>query len=148
MRYLLKIVKPDSPKDWQAYHEIRKKVLWDERGLQSYMYNHPDDLNTDNFPLLFSLDNTPVGVIRIDFKENGSAYFRKVAIESTEQRKGFGTKLMKAAELFALSYGSVKVYANVAFNAIPFYKKMGYEFLNEEQKISDNPKMFKFLGDT
>ena len=147
MRYLLKIVKPDSPNDWQAYHEIRKKVLWDERGLQSYMYNHPDELKENNFPLLLFADTVPVGVIRVDLKKNGEAFFRKLAVTTTMQRKGYGTRLINAAELFAMEKGSVKVFAHVAINAIPFYKKMGYEFFYREKESSANPKMVKSLLD-
>ncbi|CAN7287753.1 hypothetical protein LJR234_001491 [Mesorhizobium amorphae] len=40
-RVHLKRVESDG--DWAAYHRIRKRVLWEDRGLGGYDERHPDD---------------------------------------------------------------------------------------------------------
>lgn len=99
-----------------------------------------------HYPMIFCVDSISVGVVRIDLDEEiQEAIFRRVAIMSSEQRKGFGRKLMEAAERFALDRGYQKLVANVAIDAIPFYEKIGYTFDPDTAATSDpsNPRMIK-----
>lgn len=125
---------------------IRRKVLWEARGRDDYQENHPDEMADGHYPMIFCVDGSPVGVVRIDLKEAGQeAIFRRVAITTLEQRKGFGTKLMKAAERFALERGYQKLVAHVAIDAIPFYEKIGYTFDPDTSATTDpdNPRMIR-----
>jgi GNAT superfamily N-acetyltransferase len=117
---------PDSAEDWKAYHGIRRKVLFENRG-QSGVYdeNHPDERREGNYPLLLLLEGEPIGVIRVDI--NGlQAIFRRVAIREDLQRSGHGRVLLTLAESFAQSKGCNYILSAVAPDAVGFYERCGY----------------------
>ena len=44
---------PVSEEEWQALHDIRRKVLFENRGkFDTYIENHPDDFKTGHHPLV------------------------------------------------------------------------------------------------
>jgi GNAT superfamily N-acetyltransferase len=103
-----KLAPPSTPEQWQAYHNMRRKILWENRGrFGVYVENHPDEFLPDNHPMLLFLRDEPIGVVRIDIvKEENRAIMRRVAIKESEQRKGHGRKLVELAEQFARDKGS------------------------------------------
>lgn len=142
----LRQVSPDNPADWSAYHAIRKAVLWDGRGRSSYQTNHPDETAEGNYPMLFVVSGKPVGVVRIDLKKDKrQAIFRRVAIAVAEQKKGFGTALMRAAEEFARQRGCEIFVANVAPDAVPFYARLGY--MPDAQSAENDPRNPRMVKD-
>jgi hypothetical protein len=42
--------------DWAAYHDIRRRVLFEERGSGAYDENHPDDRLAGNHPKVLICD--------------------------------------------------------------------------------------------
>lgn len=146
MKYTLREVNPSNSEGWQAYHMIRREVLWEARGRNDYQANHPDETADGHHPMVLFVDDSPVGVVRIDLEEKiQEAIFRRVAITTSEQRKGFGRKLMESAEEFALLRGYQKLVANVAPDAILFYVKIGYILDLDPSATTDpkNPRMIK-----
>jgi GNAT superfamily N-acetyltransferase len=142
----LQLTTPRNNAEWHSFHSIREQVLWIARGrIGEYNRNHADDRKKGNYPKLLVLNNVPIGVMRIDFDEEAhEAIFRRVAITEGEQRKGYGRKLMEMGERFAIGKGCSLFVANVALDAVPFYKKLGYAF--EDGSSEDdpkNPRMFK-----
>ncbi len=137
---------PATDFEWDAYHRIRKKVLWEARGrFGIYDASHPDEYKENNHPKLLLLDSRPVGVIRIDLdRKTKSAYFRRVAIDSEVQRRGLGKEIMKLSEDFACSQGCNQLIANVSLDAVEFYEKIGYR-LDSDHPENDqkNPRMTK-----
>jgi len=112
--------------DWAAYHAIRRRVLFELRGIGArYDANHPDEHLRDHYPFLLWVGDEPAGVIRIDVA-GAVATFRRVAIRDDLQRRGYGRRLLKAAELFAREHGCTRVEANVDAGAIAFYERCGY----------------------
>src|SRR5262245_66330679 len=102
---------PSSTEEWQAYHSIRRKVLFENRGrFGVYDENHPDEHRKGNHPLLLLLDGEAIGVIRIDI--NGDqAIFRRVAIREDLQRAGHGRVLLTLAESFAQEKGCLHIWS-------------------------------------
>jgi N-acetylglutamate synthase-like GNAT family acetyltransferase len=91
---------PRSDKEWSAFHAIRRKVLFENRGKgESYIENHPDDFKTGHHPLIFLYKGDMVGVIRVEVSET-VAWFRRVAIREALQRLGHGRVLLRLAEAF------------------------------------------------
>ena len=113
-----------------------------------YDANHPDDRLENHFPLVLRAEGKLVGVVRVDLDDDeNTAYFRRVAIAEDAQGKGLGTRLMQLAEHFASGKGFSRFAANVAKDAIPFYQKLGYNFVDEKNCYNeDNPLMFKELS--
>jgi GNAT superfamily N-acetyltransferase len=112
--------------DWAAYHAIRRRVLFELRGIGArYDANHPDEHRPDHYPFLLWVGDAAAGVIRIDVA-GAVATFRRVAIRDDLQRRGLGRRLLNAAERFAREHGCARVEANVDAGAIAFYERCGY----------------------
>jgi hypothetical protein len=48
---------PSSTVEWEAYHGIRRKVLFENRGrIGVYDKNHPDESREGNYPLILLLN--------------------------------------------------------------------------------------------
>lgn len=123
-RYELKT--PNSTAEWSAYHDIRRKVLFENRGrLGVYDANHPDEHQPGNYPLILLLNGETIGVIRVDI-EDKQAMFRRVAIREDVQRKGHGKALLALAESFAQTKGCIHSRSEVAPDAVGFYERCGY----------------------
>ena len=117
---------PVNDQDWLAFHAIRRKVLFENRGkLESYNDNHPDDFKTGNHPLILLHKHVVIGVIRVDVRE-AVAWFRRVAIREDLQRRGHGRVLLQLAEAFAKAEGCDAVRTNAAVEAVGFYERCGY----------------------
>lgn len=117
---------PADDEEWRAFHDIRRKVLFEGRGkVEAYIENHPDDSKAGNYPLVLLYSGTVIGVIRIDI--SGSvAWFRRVAIRADLQRCGHGRVLVRLAEAFARARGCNEARCNAAVEAIAFYERCGY----------------------
>ncbi len=134
----------DSDGDWAAYHAIRKRVLWDDRGLGGYDERHPDDRLAGNHPLLLMHDGAPVGTVRLDVVDQHLGIVRLVAIEAGLQRHGLGRTLMRQVEIYARGLGLDRLDVNAASDAEGFYQKLGWATVQADR---ENPLMTKALSD-
>lgn len=117
---------PENDEEWRAYHAIRRKTLFENRGrFGVYNENHPDEFEKDNHPLILFDRGTPIGVIRVDI-HNRVAWFRRVAVREDLQRVGHGKILLSLAEAFAQEAGCDEARSNVAADAVGFYERCGY----------------------
>ena len=100
------LVAPITDDHWRAFHEIRRKVLFQNRGeFDRYIENHPDDSKEGNYPLILLYRGAVVGVVRVDLCEK-VAWLRRVAIREDSQRRGHGEILLRLAEDFAVAQGA------------------------------------------
>ena len=116
---------PGSDEEWRAFHDIRRRVLFENRGKFDYIENHPDDFKSGHHPLILVYRRDVIGVIRIEVCE-AVAWFRRVAIREDLQRLGHGRILLQLAEAFAKAKGCTEVRSNAAVEAVGFYERCGY----------------------
>ena len=116
---------PESDDEWRAFHDIRRKVLFENRGKNDYIENHPDDAKADNYPLFLLFQGQIIGVVRIDVCES-EAWLRRVAIREDLQLQGHGQVLLRLAENFALKKNCTAVRTNAAVESVGFYERCGY----------------------
>ncbi len=136
---------PSSEAHWLAYHDIRRIVLFENRGrLSVYDPNHPDEFKANHFPKLLLFDWQPVGVVRIDFLQD-VAWFRRVAIAEGYQRMGHGRVLLDLSEQFARDHKARRVESSVASDAVQFYSRCGYD-TREAPHGAASVLMFKDLA--
>src|SRR5437660_4987635 len=77
-RYLLR--QPIADAEWNAYHELRRTILFERRGRRDvYDAAHADEHAAGNHPFLFWFDGRPAGTIRVDITGT-DAIFRLVTI--------------------------------------------------------------------
>jgi GNAT superfamily N-acetyltransferase len=136
----LKLVRVSSQPEWEAYHRIRRHVLFDLRGLSGYDEHHPHDRKPKHIPLVFADGDEFVGAVRLDFTGDGNGVVRTVAIVAERQRQGMGRTMMTAVETLARTYGLVGLEAHVAPDAVGFYRKIGWELVDAHWP---NPLMAK-----
>jgi GNAT superfamily N-acetyltransferase len=135
-----------SKEEWQAYHAIRRKVLFENRGqFGVYDENHPDEHSKGNYPLLLLLDGEAIGVIRVDINDN-QAIFRRVAIREDVQHAGHGRVLLTLAESFAQEKGCLQIRSDVAPDAVGFYEQCGYMFVPSVSRTGTSISMYKDLA--
>ena len=118
-----------SPEHWAAYHDLRRKVLYEDRGeFSKYDSNHPDDRKPQNHPVILTCDGEPVAAMRIDIVATSTfAIMRTVAVTTNHQRCGYGRIMLSLAEEYALQNASTAAVVFAAPDAVGFYAKCGYE---------------------
>lgn len=117
---------PQSDEEWQAFHAIRRKVLFENRGkVETYNENHPDDSRPENHPLVLVNRDVIIGVIRIDVAGD-VAWLRRIAVREDLQRHGHGRVLLGLAEAFAKAESCDEIRSNAAVEAVGFYERCGY----------------------
>ncbi|MGO6733034.1 GNAT family N-acetyltransferase [Rhizobium ruizarguesonis] len=136
------VVQVSADEHWNAYHDIRRAVLFEARGLIGYDASHPDDRRDGYFPLLLLLENTPVGAARLDLMDDAAACVRTVAIRAECQGKGYGRMLMTGLEKFASQHGVERLVVNAARDAVGFYGALGWTAV---EAGGDNPVLTKEL---
>lgn len=123
---MIELRSPGNALDWEAYHRIRRRVLFELRGRgEEYDPNHPDEHRPGNHPKILFEDQVAIAVIRIDL-EPPDAIFRRVAVGEEYQRRGYGTTLLKLAEEFARAHASSGIISFVDAEAVAFYRKCGF----------------------
>ncbi len=115
-----------AERDWYEYHSIRRRVLWERRGLTNYDETHADEYSTANHPLLLRLSGRAIGTVRIDDFGNGTGAVRLVAIEPELQGQGHGRVLSTFVENYARRLGILTLYVNAAPEAVGYYAKLGW----------------------
>ncbi|MBB3308416.1 GNAT superfamily N-acetyltransferase [Rhizobium sp. BK196] len=138
----MKLVKVSRQAEWEAYHRIRRHVLFDLRGLSGYDDRHPDDRKPEHLPLIFVDGSEPVGAVRLDFMGDGNGVVRTVAIVAERQRQGIGRAMMTAVETLAMAREVIRLEAHAAPDAVGFYYKIGWEMVDAHRP---DPLMAKFL---
>jgi GNAT superfamily N-acetyltransferase len=137
---------PSNIEEWEAYHGIRRKVLFENRGrFGVYDKNHPDESREGNYPLILLLGGEAIGVIRVDI-DGEKAIFRRVAIREDLQRAGHGRALLALAESFAQTKGRHHVWSDVAPDAVGFYERCGYSPVPSAPMIGTSVSMQKNLA--
>jgi GNAT superfamily N-acetyltransferase len=117
---------PRNDAEWRAFHAIRRKVLFENRGkTEAYNENHPDDSKPGNYPLVLVFGDEVIGVLRLDIA-GSVAWLRRVAIRDDLQRAGHGRILLRLAEVFAAEHGCSEIQSNAAVEAVGFYERCGY----------------------
>lgn len=117
---------PQDDEEWRAFHAIRRRVLFENRGKnETYIENHPDDSKPANHPLILLYGDEVIGVLRLDIAAP-VAWLRRVAIRDDLQRQGHGRALLRLAEAFAAAQGCDEIRSNAAVEAVEFYERCGY----------------------
>jgi hypothetical protein len=62
LKHELRLV--EDPADWEAWHAIRERVLWEARGeIGVYDRDHPSLRSPAHFPFLLVYEGEPIGAV-------------------------------------------------------------------------------------
>jgi N-acetylglutamate synthase-like GNAT family acetyltransferase len=121
------LVEATADSDWREYHSVRRRVLFERRGLTNYDETNADEYNAANHPLLLKLDGRAIGTVRLDDFGNGAGAVRLVAIAPDLQRRGHGRVLSDYVESYARRLGIKILYVNAVLEAVGYYEKLGWK---------------------
>lgn len=126
---MIEIRIPQSNSEWQAYYDLRYRVL--REPWQQPKGSERNELDAVSVHLAcFDID-VLVGVLRIDTENKDFAQVRFMAVDTAAQGKGIGKKLMQTAEEKVQLLGYKKIMLQARENALPFYLKLGYKRLEK-----------------
>lgn len=129
----------DSLTEWESWHTIRERVLWEARGeFGVYDRNHPSLQSPCHFPFLLMQGAEAIGAIAVEI-DGKRAWLRRVAVREDVQGRGHGRAMMRLALEFAKQRGCTSANSNVHIDAIGFYKAL--EFRIEKEIPGHGPQM-------
>ena len=125
------LIKISSEDEWADYHDIRRTVLFEEKGrVNVYDPNHIDEYLENNHPLLLKFNDRAIGTTRLDDLKDGTGVVRLVAIRTGLHGQGHGKKLSELTQAFAKTLGIRTLYVNAAPEAVAYYKATGWELFS------------------
>ena len=116
---------PRSDAEWAAYYDLRWRVLrapWQPQG--------PDRDPTDDTSIhrmVCDAQGQVLAVGRLHRVEGTTAQIRFMAVDTGQQRKGYGSLLLSALEQAARELGLDTIILQARENAVPFYVRHGYQ---------------------
>jgi GNAT superfamily N-acetyltransferase len=124
-RYILQPVR--SPREWAAYHAIRRDAIFAPLlPGQAYDDHAPDEFERGHLPHVLVCDGEVIGTVRIDLVGDTQAGLRLIAIRRDLQRQGHGRVLLRLAEQAARAFGRTEIVINAHPTSLPFYLANGY----------------------
>jgi GNAT superfamily N-acetyltransferase len=119
--------------EWDAYYDLRYRVLREPLNQARGSERNDGDVSGIHFALYE--DNTLKSIARLDRHDETTAQVRFVAVESSEQGKGYGRLIMEATEQHAVADGSAKMILHARDYAVDFYLRLGYTLIEPSHKL-------------
>ncbi len=144
---MIEVKKPASEQDWDAYYDLRYRILREPLGKERGSERNEGDETGIHFTLVEN--NVFIAVARLDSVDETVCQARFVAVESHLQGKGYGRKIMTALENEAQNLGYRKLILHARDYALPFYERLGYTLVGPSYKLFDvlqHFEMFKILS--
>ncbi|QRE76552.1 GNAT family N-acetyltransferase [Methylobacterium aquaticum] len=120
------LLRVSSVADWQSYHDIRRSVLWQERGLHGYDESRPEERLLHHHPLLLRFNGRGAGTTRLDNLRDGTGIARLVAVCAALRGQGHGRILDTMVKEYANKLGLHTLFVNAAADALGFYTSTGW----------------------
>ncbi|WP_134700227.1 GNAT family N-acetyltransferase [Ammoniphilus sp. YIM 78166] len=112
-------------------HFVRHAVFVHEQKVPAELeYDSHDDAPTTLHFVAYN-ENSPIGAARIRTYAPGIAKVERVAVMSSNRGAGIGAMIMKRIEEQAASLGYTRLKLNSQLQAVPFYRRLGYESVGD-----------------
>ncbi|MFY7990221.1 MAG: GNAT family N-acetyltransferase [Fluviicola sp.] len=142
----MEIRSPQNPSEWEAYYDLRYRVLREPFNKPRGSERNEGDETAQHFALFEG--GRILSVARLDTLPENICQVRFVAVETDQQSKGLGLKIMSAVEEAALQHGFEKIILHARDYAVTFYKKQDYILIGPSYKLFDvlqHYEMYKML---
>lgn len=125
---------PQTPEEFQRYRDLRWKIL--RAPHDQPRITEQDDLESDDFPIMVcEVDGIPIGVGRAHFVSEGEAQIRSISVEEECSGKGIGSIVLKELEKIVTAKGAKRIIIHARSNAVEFYKKHGYQIVEQSYTL-------------
>ena len=125
---------PLNETEWQAYYQLRYKVLRAPWGQAKGSEQTPDEAQHQHFAF-FNDKNQIIGVGRLDQTAPKEGQVRFMAVATNQQGKGIGKVIMNEIEAVCKVKGYLQIILHAREVALPFYQKLGYQMVEPSQLL-------------
>ena len=124
------LVEPYAAQEWKSYFDLRWRVLrqpWGQpRGSER------DDFDAKSFHLMLREPGGAAAAVgRLHLNSPSEAQVRYMAVEEGCARRGIGGRILEELESRARAAGRTRMILNSRESAVPFYRKHGYELMDQ-----------------
>lgn len=114
--------------EWEAYHRIRKEVIFDRMKIQ-YDPEHISIKDPQNKHFILYQGADIIGVAHVESLSLSEVALRPFAIDVPYQNKGLGSQFLPIIEKWIKEQGYRVIRLNAEPKAIKFYQRLGYSFM-------------------
>ncbi len=125
----LEMKQVETKADWETYHNIRETEIFRAHFGPEFEYDreHKDEHKPKNHPMVFTLEDKIIGVVRLDHLTKTRLAMRVFGFDKTVQGQGHGTAALGLIENYALEAGFKSIVLNAHESAIKFYEKSSFD---------------------
>jgi ribosomal protein S18 acetylase RimI-like enzyme len=125
---------PQTEKEFERYRDLRWRILrapWNQPRITA-----KDDFENNDFPIMVcEVDGIPIGVGRAHFISENEAQIRSISVEVEWSGIGIGTIVLKELEKIIKAKGAKRIIIHSRSNAVEFYKKNGYQVVEQSYTL-------------
>jgi GrpB-like predicted nucleotidyltransferase (UPF0157 family)/GNAT superfamily N-acetyltransferase len=132
------IVQALTTAEWQAYHRLRKELIFDMMGVE-YDPNHHTIRAANQYHFVMSLGPTIIGFAQIELMDDNRAILRTIGIDPLYQSMGHGSWLLSQMERWIRQQGKTVIQLHSDTAAVAFYRRYSYKdmpFIEPEREIT------------
>jgi ribosomal protein S18 acetylase RimI-like enzyme len=131
----IEIRSPKTNSEWENYYDLRFRVLrepWQQpRGSEK---NEGDNIGIHMALFQFGIIKA---IARLDVTEENIGQVRFVAVETSNQGKGFGNLIMGEVEKVSIARGDTQMILHAREQAVGFYLNQGYQLVEKSHLLFD-----------
>ncbi len=132
----VKVRAPQSDSDWNAYYELRWRILrtpWQKDGSSR---DETDNISIHRM-VVCGGSGSVIAVGRLHRLDDQRGQIRYMAVEQGFERQGNGSLLLASLEQAAQETGLETVILHARENALPFYQRHGYTLVERSFLLFD-----------
>ncbi|WP_347157298.1 GNAT family N-acetyltransferase [Pontibacter chitinilyticus] len=136
------IIEPASPEEFETYYLLRHQTLREPWGQPQGSERVEDDA-TAVHALLLNDKETPVGVCRLHLNTPTEGQLRFMGIRQDQQGKALGNLLLDYMHNRARQLGATTMVLHARDYAVNFYRRNGYEVIEESYLLFGTIQHYK-----
>jgi ribosomal protein S18 acetylase RimI-like enzyme len=125
---------PKTEEEFKRYRDLRWRILrapWNQPRI-----TEQDDFDSNDFPIMVcEVDGIPIGVGRAHFSSKNEAQIRSISVEPAWEGKGIGSIVLKELEKIVIAKGARRIIIHSRSSAVEFYKKHGYQVVEQSYTL-------------
>ncbi len=125
---------PTSPSEWDAYFELRWRILRQPWGQPRGSERDSEDDSAFHL-LLLDPASKALACGRLHFNAPDEAQVRFMAVDENPRGCGYGRRILEGLEAEATHRGAQKLVLNARDNVTEFYAKHGYAVVGEAETL-------------
>ena len=131
---LLILQSPRSPSEWDAYFDLRWRILASRGGQPRGSKRDSEDDSAFHLPLMDAAGKA-LACGRLHSTAPGEAHLRCMAVDEHARGSGYAVASLKRWKLRPEAVVPPKIVLNARDNAVEFYRKRGYGIIGDAETL-------------